>query len=191
MIKHAKRLLNWSARRRLLSHAGVDISPSAKVGFYKIRMADECTLSISEGSIVESVIIFDRECSTVRIGARTFIGASTLVCAERIDIGDDVLISWGCTIVDHNSHALSWRDRSLDVVNWYHGKKDWTRVKRAAVRIEDKAWLGMNATILKGVTIGEGAVVAAGAVVTRNVAAYTIVGGNPACVIRELTADER
>ncbi len=191
MIKHAKHLLNWGARRRLLRHAGVDVAPSAKVAFYKIRMADECALSIAEGSIVESVIVFERERSTVRIGARTFIGASTLVCAERIDIGDDVLISWGCTIVDHNSHALSWRDRSQDVVNWYHGKKDWTTVKRAAVRIEDKAWLGLNAIVLKGVTIGEGAVVAAGAVVTRDVAPYTIVGGNPARTIRELSVDER
>jgi acetyltransferase-like isoleucine patch superfamily enzyme len=191
MIGLAKRLLNWGTRYRLLRQPGVDISPSAKVAFYKIRLSERCTLHIGPGSIVESVIIFDRDGARVRIGERTFIGASTMACAEHIEIGDDVLISWGCTIVDHNSHALSWSQRSRDVSEWYHGRKDWSVVKRAAVRIDDKAWVGANAMILKGVTIGEGAVVAAGAVVTRDVEAYTIVGGNPAREIRRLSPDER
>jgi maltose O-acetyltransferase len=53
----------------------------------------------------------------------------------------------------------------------------------APVRIEDHVWIGSRATILPGVTIGEGAVVAAGAVVTGNVAAYDVVAGVPARVI--------
>lgn len=52
--------------------------------------------------------------------------------------------------------------------------------------IEDKAWIGFDSTILKGVTIGEGSVVGAKSVVTRNVDPYTVVAGNPAKVVRKL-----
>ncbi len=52
------------------------------------------------------------------------------------------------------------------------------------IRIGNGAWIGAKAIILKGVTIGEGAIVGAGSVVTRDVAPYTIVAGNPARFIR-------
>ena len=55
----------------------------------------------------------------------------------------------------------------------------------APITIHDNVWIGSSAIILKGVTIGEGAVVAAGSVVTRDVEAFNIVGGNPAKLIRE------
>jgi acetyltransferase-like isoleucine patch superfamily enzyme len=54
---------------------------------------------------------------------------------------------------------------------------------REPVVIEDDAWIGLNAVILKGVRVGRGAVVGAGAVVTRNVDAYSIVVGHDARVI--------
>ncbi|MDR0792472.1 MAG: acyltransferase, partial [Chitinophagaceae bacterium] len=56
---------------------------------------------------------------------------------------------------------------------------------RGKIIIEDYAWIGVNATILQGITIGEGAVVAAGAVVTKPVAPYTVVGGVPAKKIKD------
>lgn len=58
----------------------------------------------------------------------------------------------------------------------------------APIAIHDRAWIGSQAIILKGVTIGKGAVVAAGSVVTKDVPPYTIVGGNPARTIRERKA---
>jgi acetyltransferase-like isoleucine patch superfamily enzyme len=59
------------------------------------------------------------------------------------------------------------------------------------ITIGSDAWVGANAMILRGVTIGTGGIVGAGAVVTTNVPAYTIVAGNPAHPIRELTPSER
>jgi acetyltransferase-like isoleucine patch superfamily enzyme len=59
-------------------------------------------------------------------------------------------------------------------------------VKVAKVKICNKAWIGYNVVILKGVVVGEGAVVAAGSVVTKDVEPYTLVAGNPARKIRDL-----
>ena len=52
-------------------------------------------------------------------------------------------------------------------------------------------WIGANATVLPGVTIGKGAIVAAGAVVHRDVPPFTVVGGVPARILRELSQEER
>ncbi len=191
MINRAKKLLDWLAKLRLSGRAGVSIAHRTRVAWRRIRFVEGCVLSIGPDSIVEAAIRYDRAGAAVRIGERTFIGASTLVCAEAIEIGDDVLVSWGCTVVDHNSHAIAWHDRRRDVTNWFVGKKDWANVERSVVRIGNRVWIGFNVIVLKGVSIGEGAVVGAGSVVTRDVPPYTVVAGNPARPIRELEAHER
>lgn len=186
-----KRFIDFLAYQRLKKSTIKFIGLNSKVAFRKIVTYSNCELKIGEGSIVESSIVFDKDYAKLEVGNRTFIGVSNIICANNIKIGSDVLISWGCTIVDHNSHAIEFKKRSEDVANWMMSKKNWDAVKTAPIIIENKAWLGFNVIILKGVTIGEGAVVAAGSVVTKDVPAYTIVGGNPARVIREITMDER
>jgi acetyltransferase-like isoleucine patch superfamily enzyme len=174
------------ARRRLLKIDGVKIHPTSKVAYRKIRWDHaKCGLEIGEGSIVEASLVSEREGVFISIGRNSFIGSSLIASAGRIEVGDDVLISWGCNIVDHNSHATRWSLRQNDVKDWYHGKKDWTHIEVKPVKIGNKAWLGLNVIILKGVEIGEGAVVAAGSVVVKNVPPWTIVAGNPAKPIGE------
>lgn len=103
------------------------------------------------------------------IGGGTAIGDRTEIhCGERVQIGRDCNISWDCCIMDRDYHKL---DSEEEVVR--------------PVTIGDRCWIGCNSLILKGVTLGEGAVVAAGSVVTKDVPARTLVGGNPARVIRE------
>ncbi len=63
-------------------------------------------------------------------------------------------------------------------------------IKTEPVVIEDDAWLGTNAVVLPGVTVGRGAVVGAGAVVTRDIPPYTVVAGVPARVVRRLQPTE-
>jgi acetyltransferase-like isoleucine patch superfamily enzyme len=153
-------------------------------------------VTIGANSILACKIILERETGCVTVGNNTFIGSSHIICAERIEIGTGVLISWGCTIVDHDSHSLDWWERMEDIKRWREGLvistssaaalKNWQSVSMSPIRIGDKAWLGLNVLVLKGVTIGDGSVVAAGSVVTRDVPEWTLVGGNPARVIREL-----
>lgn len=135
----------------------------------------------------------------IQIGDRVHIGTSTLISANKIEIGDDVTIAWGCTIYDHNSHSVFWNERKNDTLQEYRDlkqfgdpikNKNWDIVKSKPIRICNKAWIGMNVIILKGVTIGEGAVVAAGSVVTKDVPAWTLVGGNPAIPLKEISNEK-
>lgn len=64
-------------------------------------------------------------------------------------------------------------------------------LRDAPVCINDDAWIGAGATVMRGVSIGRGAVVAASAVVTRDVPEFCIVAGNPARKVRDLTPEER
>ena len=153
-------------------------------------------LSIGEKSMIDSSFVFETESGHISVGNRVHIGGGTqLISRDGITIGNDVIIAWNCTIYDHNSHSVLWEERKDDVtLEWASAKsgnsplcnKNWSVVKSAPIHICDKAWLGFGVTVLKGVTIGEGSVVAAGSVVTKDVPPYTVVGGNPAAVIRTL-----
>ena len=147
-------------------------------------------IRVGSDSIVRCRIDFDSPQGQVQIGDRCFLGASHLVCHSGITLGDDVIMSWGVTVVDHDSHPLSWTDRQRDVSEWMQGIKRWDKVKISPVRIESKAWVGFGASILKGVCIGEGAVIGANSVVTRDVPPYTVVAGNPARIVRHLQQDQ-
>lgn len=182
-------LRNLAAQLIARTRGGVkhwNVAPSAKVSLRSVLGKLPARLAIGEGSIVAARLRADRPDAEISIGSRTFVGRSTIVCAQRVSIGDDVLVSWGCQIVDHDSHALDWADRASDVSDWYRGSKDWSKVPCAPVVIGNRVWIGFNVLVLKGVHIGDGAVVAAGSVVTRDVPANSLVGGNPARVIREL-----
>jgi acetyltransferase-like isoleucine patch superfamily enzyme len=179
-------LAEMFARHSVESRSSVTVAASARVNWRGIVARPPARLVIGDASIFDGSIASDREGSCVLIGQRTFIGNSTLVTAERIEIGSDVLISWGCTIVDHDSHHVEWARRRGDVDAYRNGQKNWEGIAVRPVHIADKAWIGFNVIILKGVKIGEGAVVAAGSVVTRDVAPFMLVGGNPARPIRRV-----
>ena len=174
-----------------LKFSELELSKFSNIKLSRIKGKEDCTLHVAERSVILGNLYFERPGASIFIGQQTFIGKSNIVASTYISIGNNVLISWGVTIADHNSHSVAYSERSLDVLDWLDGKKDWSNVICEQVSICDKAWIGFNASILKGVTVGEGAIVAAGAVVTKDVPPWTIVGGNPAKIIRELAEHER
>lgn len=101
-------------------------------------------------------------------------------------IEDDVIISWSVTIVDHNLHPILPEQRAEKVVDWSQNIKDWKHVKMTEVVVKKGAWIGFNAVILPGVTIGEGTIVGASGVVTKIVPDRAIVAGNPARMVRQI-----
>lgn len=108
---------------------------------------------------------------------------------KNITIGKDVFINSGCHFQDQGGieigdGALIGHNVVLATIN--HDLKPRKNRKNhyAPIKIGTRVWIGSNATILPGVTIGDYAVVAAGAVVTRDVPAMTIVGGVPAKVLK-------
>lgn len=111
----------------------------------------------------------------VKIGDRTRIHGSCIHARERIEIGQNCLIGGNCQIFDCNAHHLSM-DNSANRINT-------TGITKPII-IEDNVWIGANCIILPGVKIGEGSIIAAGSVVNKDVPARSIVGGNPAVVIK-------
>ena len=112
------------------------------------------------------------------IGNNCSFGAyNHITCANKVTIGNGVLTGKWITITD-NSHGET--DRV------YLEMKPTKRpiTSKGPVVIGNNVWIGDKATILPGVTIGDGAVIAANAVVTKDVPAYSVVGGNPAKVIK-------
>ncbi|QTE47088.1 hypothetical protein J3L21_19740 [Mucilaginibacter rubeus] len=106
-----------------------------------------------------------------------------------ITIGDHVLISHNVHIVDTNSHEVQHDERAESFMKTVKNGGNYLvkgSVQTAPIIIEDHVWINFNVIILKGVTIGTGAIIAAGSVVTKDVAPFTLVGGNPAKFIKSL-----
>ena len=169
--------------------------------FLDVRNPKEQTkyLEVGDDSLISGKFVFETAEGKIRIGSRTFIGGGLFISTESIEIGDDVMFSWGCTVMDNDAHSVQWKHRKDDVIQWKKGLdehmlgkfKNWEHVKRKKIIIKNKAWIGFDAIILKGVTIGEGAVVAAGSVVVKDVPDWTIVAGNPAQQIKVIPENER
>jgi acetyltransferase-like isoleucine patch superfamily enzyme len=108
----------------------------------------------------------------VNIGKRVEIGYMVLIDNRRpelVTLEDDVTLTTMCVVIAHDLSP-----------NFNEGKEIVGKVL-----IKKGAFIGMNSTIMPGITIGEGSVVAAGSVVTKDVEPFTVVGGVPAKKIRD------
>lgn len=174
-----------------LKFKSFEVGENSQIFSWRVKGNHTGAVVIGSDSIVKTQIYIEKSNAVVKIGNRSFVGKGLISVADQVVIGDDVMISWGVTIADHNSHSINFSERSEDILSWKLRKKDWQNVKVSRVTVCDKSWIGFNSILLKGITVGEGAIVGAGSVVTKDVPPWTIVAGNPAKIIREIGINER
>lgn len=116
--------------------------------------------------------------SSLSIGHHCSITGGSIVATKKISIGNHVMIGSNCLIMDSDFHSLNYHAR----------QQTQDQGLSKPIVIKDHVFIGTQAVILKGVTIGRGAVVGARSVVTKSVPAGAVVAGNPAVVLRKKTS---
>lgn len=148
-----------------------------------IRIGNNCEIYGTLQSVAQGEIVIGDHTA---IYERSIIGS-----VNSVRIGSCVIISNQVHIYDNNNHPTSPAARKKMCLEGFHTDAwRWVHSESKPIVIEDNVWIGENSTILKGVTIGKGSVVGCCSVVTKDVPPYSIVAGNPARVVKELTNDE-
>ena len=152
-----------------------------------VTIIGEQNISVGSGSRIEKGCVLTAWDKTldggnhqpsIVIGNNVSIGEyNHITSTNKIQIGDNLLTGRWVTITD-NSHG------ETDIESLKTSPAIRQVVSKGPVIIGNNVWIGDKATILPGVTIGDGAVVAANAVVTKDVPVYTVVAGNPAQIIK-------
>ena len=129
----------------------------------------------------------------VELGAYALVHGARIICDAEVIIGDYALISWNVVFMDTYRLPQDARERrkALERVRAHPLRIGAADVPARPIRVERNVWIGFDACVLPGVTIGEGSIVGAKSVVTQSVPPFTVVAGNPARIIRQLDANER
>jgi acetyltransferase-like isoleucine patch superfamily enzyme len=129
----------------------------------------------------------------VKLGDFTLVHGARIICDAEIIIGDYALISWNVVLMDTYRVPMNaeQRRKEMELIPTREKRLACADVDARPINIGRNVWIGFDACVLPGVTIGEGAVVGAKSVVTQSVPPFTIVAGNPARIIREISPAER
>ncbi len=134
-----------------------------------IEIGRDATLVVDgEVGLPDGTRLLVGEGGTLQLGHRVaFDGDTRIICTNRIEIADGARLAWGVTVMDSDFHSID-------------GQPEF-----APIKIGPGAMICFGATVLKGVTIGDGAIVGANSLVTKDVPARALVAGSPAKIIRE------
>jgi acetyltransferase-like isoleucine patch superfamily enzyme len=162
--------------------------------FYLYRSKRECGVEIRRGASTYLGTMFDvGPHGRVTLGEYARVHGARIICDSEVFIGDYALISWNVVLMDTHRLSCNAADRRRELEN-LSTRTDRALSSEASARpihIERNVWIGFDACILPGVRIGEGSIVGARSVVSEDVPPFTIVAGNPARIIRELSPEEK
>lgn len=129
--------------------------------------------SVGNKSIIEDFCVINNAVGNVKIGNGTIIGISSVIIGP-VEIGNGVMLAQHVV-----ASGLNHEYKDVDISP---GRQ---KVECKKITIEDDVWVGANAVITAGITIGKHTIVGAGSVVTKSVPAYSVVAGNPAKIIKQ------
>jgi acetyltransferase-like isoleucine patch superfamily enzyme len=167
---------------------GEDVFIETAFSFYLFRSEVAEAVRLGRGASTYLGAMFDvGPKGRVNIGEFALIHGARIICDGQIDIGDHALISWNVVLMDTYRMSTDRETRRAALRN-VPLKRHWveSQVEPRPIRIGANTWIGFDACILPGVTIGEGSIVGARSVVAQDVPAYTIAAGNPARIIRSI-----
>ncbi len=158
----------FQGQPRFRRHPGSSISVGARCKFNSSPLSNY--IGINRPCILATL----KEGANIEIGSNSGFSGTVIGCAKEIVIGDHVMCGANTLITDtdwHSDDPRSGPDKP--------------------VRIENGVWLGVNVTVLKGVTIGENTLVAAGSVVVDSLPANVVAGGVPAKVLKQIDINNK
>jgi carbonic anhydrase/acetyltransferase-like protein (isoleucine patch superfamily) len=174
----------------------VEIDETAYVetsySFLDYRSEQSPGVKLGRGASAYKSTMFDVGANgRVMLGEYTLVHGARIICDSEITVGDFSFISWNVVLMDSYRLPLtpSERRRALELIPLQKYRIAAAEVPSLPIHIQRNVWIGFDTCVLPGITIGEGAIVGARSVVTEDVEPYTIVGGNPATLIRRIAAN--
>ena len=144
----------------------------------KIIIGNNCTFRSDSTNLIgknkKCILVTTSPTAYIAIGNNSGFNGAVIHCAEKIEIGNDVLAGFNVLIDDSDHHAMSPAERHTG------------QAETKAIVIEDNVWLGTNVTVLKGVRIGKNSVIGANSLVLVDVPENSIAIGNPCRVIKKI-----
>lgn len=134
---------------------------------------------IGSNSIIESFSTINNGVGDVKIGDRSKIGISNVIIGP-VTIGNDSIFAQNIVLSGLNH---TFKDINLPPED--------QKVTTSEIIIDDEVWIGANSVVVAGVSIGKHSVVAAGSIVTKNVPPYSVVGGNPAKILKQYNPESK
>lgn len=147
------------------------------------------SIRIGSYSCIRGNLEVQRDGGFIEIGERCYIGDGTRIwAANRITIGNNVLVAHNCNIFDNDTHPIDYLERRKDAENiiWHGVRNNFSTLRSIDIQIGNDVWIGANVSIMKGVTIGDRSIVGSGSVVTDSFPDDVVIVGNPARIVKYL-----